>query len=178
MKVHFSHDSKNVDRQRRRTHGVFQVQRCWGWLGDCQKTHKWMYPWGHRSTEHTYNVAIYSAFLCELMHLLSVPVKRRASLELPTSCVTLSECWHCPVHEVGAELVPTSQSHFENMLRWWIWKYLKEAGAHALFLWALPLRLLVHFQRLNAASCHSFRHREGYCTTSADRPSTFLPTHF
>lgn len=114
MKVHFSHDSENVDRQRRGTHGVFQVQRCWGWLGDCQKTHKWMCPWGRGSTEHTYNVAIYSAFLCELMHLPSAPVKRRASLEPPTSCVTLSECWHCPVHEVGAELIPTSQSHFRK----------------------------------------------------------------
>lgn len=115
MKVHFSQDSKNVNRQRQGTHGVFQVQRCWVWLGDCQKTHKWMCPWGHRSTEHTYNVAIYSAFLCELMHLLSVPVKRRASLEPPTSCATLSECWQRPIHEVGAELVPTSQSHSAMM---------------------------------------------------------------
>lgn len=83
-----------------------------------------------------------------------------------------------PVREVGAELVPTSQSHFANTVRWRIRKYPKEAGAHARFPWALPPRLWVPFQRLTAASCHSSCHREGYCTAPAGRPYTFLPTHF
>lgn len=45
------------------------------------------------------------------------------------------------------------------------------------FLWALPLWFLVHFQRLNVASCHCSCHGEGCCAASADMPCTFsLPT--
>lgn len=123
MKVHFSHDSKNVDRQRQGTHGVFHVQRCWGWLGDCQKTHKWMCPQGHRSTECTYNVTIYSSFLCEPMHLLSVSVKRRTGLEPPPAVwpsVSAGTAWPQFPHvwgrsRTGPQLPESFHKHGEIM---------------------------------------------------------------
>lgn len=65
-----------------------------GWVTAKRHTNECV-PRGHRSTECTYNVTIYSTFLSELMHLLSESVKRRTGLEPPTSCVTLGECWNC-----------------------------------------------------------------------------------
>ena len=63
VKVYFSNDSKSVNRQRLGACGAFHVQRCWGWLGNCPKAHKWMCPQGHLSAEYTYNEPIYSFVL-------------------------------------------------------------------------------------------------------------------
>lgn len=63
VKFYFSSDSKSVNRQRLGACGAFHVQRCWGWLGNCPKAHKWMCPQGHLSAEYTYNGPIYSFVL-------------------------------------------------------------------------------------------------------------------
>lgn len=176
MKVHFSHDSKIVARQSRGTHSVFHVQRCWGWLGDCQKTYKWVCSQGHHSTECTYNVTIYSAFLCELMHLLSVSVKR-TGLEHPHQLCDLE--WvlklpglSFPMCEIGTELASTSQSHFVNIMK----MKTSEGGWCTVTIFSgrfLTQCLLFRFQRLNLASCHCSYHMEGCSTPSADTLLSF-----
>lgn len=187
MKVHFSHDSKNVDRQRLGAQGVFHVQRCWGWLGDCQKTHKRMCPQGHRSTEHTHTIwpfialsSVSSRTCCQWGQRGQAlnPHHQLCDLEWGLQLPGLS----FPMCEEGTELVSTSQSHFENTVRLWLWQHLKEAGIHSRFSPGslYPSAFLVHVQRLNLTSCHCSYHMEGCCAPLCRQAPSFFskPTFY